>query len=108
NDAYIAGTTNVYTITVTNNGPEDATDVHVSNAIPAGITQFSWTGSNGTSGTNVALDDTIAILPNGDTVTYTITIQIPAGFTGNLTSTAAVTATSTDPTPACTQCVDTN
>src|SRR5690606_18232233 len=108
NDAYIAGASNVYTTTVTNTGPEDATDVHVQNAIPAGITQFSWTGSNGTSGTSVALDDTIATLPNGATVTYTITIQVPAAFTGDLTSTTSVTSASTDPTPACTQCVDTN
>ncbi|HEX8561788.1 MAG TPA: choice-of-anchor L domain-containing protein, partial [Flavobacterium sp.] len=106
--AYFPGTTNVYTVTVTNNGPFDATNVHVTNAIPAGITQFSWTGSNGSSGTNVPLDNTIATLAEGATVTYTITIQIPAGYTGNLTSTANVTSSSVDPTPACLQCSDTD
>ncbi|HEX8268759.1 MAG TPA: choice-of-anchor L domain-containing protein, partial [Flavobacterium sp.] len=106
-DAYFPGT-NVYTITVTNNGPNDATGVHVTNAIPAGITQFSWTGSNGTSGTNVPLDDTIATLPDGSAVVYTLTIQVPPGTTGNLTSTTVVTSTSVDPTPACPQCSDTD
>ena len=105
--AYQPGT-NVYTVTVTNNGPNPATGVHVTNAIPAGITQFSWTGSNGSSGTNIPLDNTIATLADGATVTYTITIVIPPGYTGNLTSTTVVTSTSVDPTPACPQCTDTD
>ena len=107
NDAYLIGV-NTYTVTVTNNGPFDATNVHVTNAIPAGITQFSWTGSNGTSGTNVSLDDTIAALLNGQTITYTITLTVPVTFTGNLTTTTNVTSTTIDPTPACPQCSDTD
>jgi len=37
-----------YTITVTNNGPDTATDVQVSDGIPAGLTFNSYTASQGT------------------------------------------------------------
>ncbi|PZR09767.1 MAG: hypothetical protein DI539_21670, partial [Flavobacterium psychrophilum] len=99
-EIYTAGSNSVYTVTLTNNGPYTASNVVVTNPIPAGITAFSWTGSNGSSGTNTALNNTIPSLAAGQTVTYTITLGVPAGFTGNLSSTASVTTTSTDPVPA--------
>jgi uncharacterized repeat protein (TIGR01451 family) len=105
---YILGSTNVYTVTVHNNGPSSATNVLVTNAIPAGITQFSWIGSNGSSGTNTALSNTTPTLVNGQTVTYTIALQVPLTFTGNLVSTANATSTTPDPIPTCLQCVDTD
>ncbi|WP_290840672.1 choice-of-anchor L domain-containing protein, partial [Flavobacterium sp.] len=108
NTVYVPGTNNTYVVTVTNNGPETAFGVHVVNAIPAGITAFSWTGTNGSSGTNVNLDNTIATLAVGQSVTYTITLGVPAAFTGPLTSATTVTTISYDPTPACTTCSDTD
>ncbi|NMH27126.1 choice-of-anchor L domain-containing protein, partial [Flavobacterium silvaticum] len=108
NVTYVPGSNNVYTVTVTNLGPNDATGVVVSNLIPAGITAFSWSGSNGSSGSNVPLADNIATLTVGSTVTYTITLGVPSGFTGPLTSVVNVTSTSTDPNPACTACSDTD
>ncbi|RZJ73996.1 choice-of-anchor L domain-containing protein, partial [Flavobacterium sp.] len=105
---YIPGTTSTYTVTVTNFGPNAATNVNVQNAIPNGIEYFSWTGSNGSSGVNDPLNNTIANLPVGQTVTYTIWMEIPASMFGPLTSTTAVTSTSVDPNPTCPQCVDTN
>ena len=44
-----------YTITVTNNGPDDATDVQVTDGIPAGLTFNGYTASQGTynSGTEI-------------------------------------------------------
>ena len=105
--AYTPGTTTVYTLTVTNNGPNAATNVVVQNPVPAGITGFSWTGSNGSAGTG-ALNNTIPTLAVGQTVTYTITVVIPASFTGNLVSQASYSPAGTDPTPTCTQCVDTD
>ncbi|TRW21098.1 DUF11 domain-containing protein, partial [Flavobacterium zepuense] len=103
---YVAGSTVVYTVTVTNNGPEAATNVQVNNAIPAGITTYSWTGNNASGST--ALANTIATLGVGQTVTYTVTIVVPATFTGNLVNTISYVANVTDPTPACTQCTDTD
>ncbi len=104
---YTAGGESVYTLTVTNNGPADAVNVEVFNALPDGITDFDWTGTNGSSGTDVNLEDTIATLAAGATVTYTITLQVPAGYDGYLVSTASATVI-TDPDTACEQCVDTD
>ncbi|WP_294818204.1 choice-of-anchor L domain-containing protein [uncultured Flavobacterium sp.] len=104
---YTAGEDSVYTVTVTNNGPADAVNISVLNAIPAGITDFSWSGSNGSSGTDEMLEDTIATLANGDSVTYTITVGIPAAYEGDLVSTASATSLA-DPDTACALCTDTN
>ncbi|MFP9100918.1 choice-of-anchor L domain-containing protein, partial [Flavobacterium sp. RHBU_24] len=105
---YIPGTTNTYTLTVQNSGPAAAANVHVQNAIPAGITNFSWTG-NGAYGVNTALDNTITSLPNGQSVVYTITLEVPEGFTGNLVSTASVATTgSLDTDVSCPACTDTD
>ena len=100
---YVAGAQSIYTVSVTNNGPDLATNVLVQNAIPTGITQFSWTG-NGANGNNVALNNNISFLNVGQSVVYTITATIPASFTGNLVSTAnATTSQSTHP-YMCTMC----
>src|SRR5690606_28047366 len=104
---YTPGAQNIYTITVTNDGLVAATGVHVINAIPAGITGFSWVGSNGSSGTNADLDDTIATLAPGATVTYTVTLDVPAGFTAPLVSEVTYTTTSPEGDTSCTDCTDT-
>src|SRR5690606_22092284 len=36
-----------YTLTITNNGPSNANNISVSEALPPGITIMNWTGSNG-------------------------------------------------------------
>jgi uncharacterized repeat protein (TIGR01451 family) len=98
---YVPGQPTVYTLTVTNNGPTDALNVIVRNLVPLGIdgTAFSWTGSNGSSGAGVPLDDATPVLLNGETLTYTITIQIPTDYASLLISKAEVFATTPDPTP---------
>src|SRR3546814_18258858 len=71
-----------YTITVTNNGPSDAQDVNIVDTAPAGTTITNWTAvvTTGTvtlpavSGTG-DIDETIATLPDGAVVTYTVTVQ---------------------------------
>ncbi|MHA3789789.1 choice-of-anchor L domain-containing protein, partial [Flavobacterium hauense] len=107
-DIYTPGANSVYTVTVTNNGPYAASNVVVSNPIPAGITAFSWTGSNGSSGTNTALNNTLPTLAAGTTITYTITLGVPLGYTGNLASTASVTTSSNDPVPGNNTATDTD
>ncbi|WP_294736194.1 choice-of-anchor L domain-containing protein, partial [uncultured Flavobacterium sp.] len=105
-DVYVAGTTSTYTVTVTNNGPTEAQNVVVQNVIPTGITSFSWTGSNTSSGTDVDLDDTIATLAVGETVTYTINLDVPATYTDALVSEVTVTSDTPDPDATCNDCVD--
>jgi gliding motility-associated-like protein/uncharacterized repeat protein (TIGR01451 family) len=90
--AYITGGTSIYTVRVTNLGPQNTTNVLVTNPIPAGITSFNWNGTNGSSGINVPINNTILSLVAGQTVTYTITMQIPATLTGDLSSVATASS----------------
>jgi gliding motility-associated-like protein/uncharacterized repeat protein (TIGR01451 family) len=95
NYTYVAGTDMVYTITIENQGSEDALNVEVEDIIPTilgmDLTSVSWTGSNGTTGTG-NLTDTIALLLVGDTVSYTISLPIPDGYNETITNNINVTA----------------
>lgn len=94
---YVPGSTNTYTLVVSNSGPSGVANNTVSDPLPTGITTANWTcaGSNGgtciASGTG-AINDTTVNLPVGGSVTYTLTLTIPATFAGPLTNTATVTA----------------
>ncbi len=84
-----------YQVLVYNNGPTPVQDAVVSDPLPAGITDATWTCSaNGLASCGAAsgsgdLLDTPDLQVNGQ-VTYLITIQIPRDFTGDLTNTATV------------------
>ncbi|MDP2160131.1 MAG: hypothetical protein Q8K02_06595, partial [Flavobacterium sp.] len=108
---YTAGQTTTYTITVTNQGPNSATNVVVASAVPAGLDPLlvTWTGSNGSNGTG-DLSDTIATMTNGQVVTYQIVVPIPSNFdqSANLVYMVEVTSATPDPNPACADCIDTN
>jgi uncharacterized repeat protein (TIGR01451 family) len=104
-DAYRPGTTVVYTITATNDGPYVNTLIRPTIPRPAGITTSSWTctGLNGAtcslaSGTNYvgSFPGTLVTnsMPVGSSVVYTFSIQVPSGFTGNLVQTASFPFTS--------------
>jgi uncharacterized repeat protein (TIGR01451 family) len=87
----IPGTTNTYSITVTNNGSSRATSVVVTDLLPDGVTSAIWTGSNGNSGTG-ELIDTIPTLASGESVTYQITFNIAGTATGSLINEVNVTS----------------
>ncbi len=108
---YTAGTTNTYTIKVTNNGPFGATNVNFTDTLPTGITAaniVSIVTANGattslTAGatSGAAINDVINLSAPTDTnsdgifdvfssITYTITIDVPSTYTGDFTNTAAV------------------
>lgn len=103
---YTPGTNNVYTVTVTNNGPSAVTNAPVSDPLPSGITASNWIcsatagGSCGAVSGSGAITSTVS-LPVGGVATYTITMAVPAGQTGALTNTftANTPAGVTDPTP---------
>ncbi|WP_408952121.1 DUF6923 family protein [Lysobacter sp. Hz 25] len=113
NDIYTPGTNVVYTIVVRNNGPFGAQNVHVTDPLPVGITTASWTctGTAGgictASGTG-AINDLTVDLPVGGSVTYLMTVTVPAAFTGPLTNTATVAPGpgTTETTPANNQATD--
>src|SRR5690606_35509136 len=49
-------------------------------------------------------DLTISTLPNGATVTYTVTVQTPPDFTDDLVNAVQVTSPTEDPDPDCPDC----
>jgi gliding motility-associated-like protein/uncharacterized repeat protein (TIGR01451 family) len=110
-NSFVPGQSVVYTITVTNNGPDDAMDVVVIDDAPNNTTITAWTATV-TTGTVILpatngtgnLHQTIAVLPNGATVTYEVTVTTPSNYTGNLINTASVTSSTTDPNPGCPNC----
>jgi gliding motility-associated-like protein/uncharacterized repeat protein (TIGR01451 family) len=111
---YVPGRSVIYTIRVTNNGPSDAAGVNIRDIAPAGTSIGNWsaTVTNGTvslpnTSGNGSLNETIAVFPNGAEVTYEVTLNIPASYSGNLVNTAAVTSGTPDPDPACTACAST-
>jgi uncharacterized repeat protein (TIGR01451 family) len=78
-----------FTITLTNSGPTNATNVAVKDQLPAGLTYVSSTPSVGTynSGTGIW---TVAALATGSNATLQLVARI--GALGSLTNTAQVTA----------------
>ncbi|MGB2984152.1 MAG: hypothetical protein WBC63_09910, partial [Candidatus Bipolaricaulia bacterium] len=91
------GNTITYTITVVNNGPNDATGVEVNDALPAGLTYVSSVPSSGTYD-EVAGLWTIGIITSGDSDTLTITATVDVGVGGQtITNTAIAGSSSFDP-----------
>lgn len=97
NDTYTPGTNVVYTIVVSNNGPFGAQNATVSDPLPVGIATASWTCTGTAGGVcaasgSGAINDATVDLPVGGSVTYLLTVTVPANFTGALSNTATVTA----------------
>jgi uncharacterized repeat protein (TIGR01451 family) len=76
-----------YTITATNNGPDTATNIQITDKIPTGLGNITITPSIGTINGNIW---TIPTLTNGQTATLTITATITA-TQGTITNTATKT-----------------
>ena len=100
---YSPGLDTTYTIVVSNSGPFGVQGATVSDPLPAGITTANWTcvGAGGVCGaaSGVGGISTTASLPVGGTATYTLTMSVPAGFTGDLVNTATVTNPPDSPDP---------
>lgn len=96
-DPVVAGNALTYTVTVTNNGPSTATNVVLTDALPASLTFVSATSSQGTatfaSGT---VTGTLGTLASGASATVTINTTVSSSATGTITNTASAIATQTD------------
>jgi hypothetical protein len=92
---FFPGTTNVYTVVVTNTTGATVNATFADNA-PAGTTITNWTasfsaGSTGSAGPGSGnISESITLLNNG-TATYTITVTVPCTLTGNVENTASIT-----------------
>ncbi|MGH2872843.1 MAG: DUF7507 domain-containing protein, partial [Solirubrobacteraceae bacterium] len=94
---YTPGQSLTYMVTVTNEGPQAADSVTVSDPLPSQLASagFTWTctantGSSCTASGSGYIDDTVDIVENGS-LTYTFAGTVPANATGMLTNTDTVT-----------------
>ena len=88
----------VYTLTVTNNGPADATGVVVTDTLPMGVTYVS--DDCGGSEAGGVFTWNVGALANGANAACNVTVTVDAGAGGDLVNMASVTADNSDPTPA--------
>jgi len=101
-----AGGNVTYTIVAGNAGPSNATNVSLSDALPAGTTFVSATQTSGPSfscltpavGAGGTITCTIATLPAGGSATFTIVLAVTLSVNGTLDNTASAGATTGDPT----------
>lgn len=95
--AVIPNSTMTYTVTVTNTGASPADGTHVDDTIPADFASANWScaSSGGAVCPNASgsgnIDETIAVLPAGGVVTYTITVVATATPSPTVVNTATVT-----------------
>ena len=96
--AVAGGPTFDYVITLTNNGPDAATDVSFSDTLPAGITFVSVTQDTGPAGTcngGPTVACTISLLANGQSAQFTVTVQaLSTVANGTVVSNTATATTS--------------
>jgi uncharacterized repeat protein (TIGR01451 family) len=92
----------VYSIAVTDTGPSDAAGpITVTDPLPTGLTYVSSTSSDGFSCSAAGQDITCATpadvgLPNGDSISLEITVQVASNVTGSVANTATATTPTLD------------
>ncbi|MET8980910.1 hypothetical protein ABZX85_35445 [Streptomyces sp. NPDC004539] len=97
----VPGQTFAYTVTTTNNGPSDARQVAVTDALPAQLAFVSSSTGCTATGQNVTCP-TIATLGNGASQVDTVTVRLSPAYTGNgsdIGNVAVSKAATNDPTP---------
>ena len=94
-DPATAGTDLTYTLTVTNNGPSNATGVVVTDPLPAG-TSFAAADGGGAEASGIVTWN-LGTLANGAVTTLHVTVTIHADRTADLSNSASVAATTSDP-----------
>lgn len=91
------GTTQTYTLTVKNNGPDTAQNVRVADALPAGLTYVSANPECSLVAGTVAC--AVPAMASGDTRTFTVTTKVASSVDSRLVNTATVASDTTDPDP---------
>jgi len=88
-----------YTIVVTNNGPSVATNVVLTDPLPAELTFWALTTTQGTCTPGSTVSCALGTLAAGATATVTITVLVPEPPLPRIRNTASVTADQYDPNP---------
>ncbi|MFN2510104.1 MAG: SBBP repeat-containing protein [Pyrinomonadaceae bacterium] len=96
-DPVAFGSDLTYTINVRNNGELPATNVTVTDTLPAGATVVSTASTRGTCSGTGPITCAIGTLNSGEATTVTIVIKPPA--VRSITNTATVSLTESDPVP---------
>lgn len=97
-DPVALGSNVVYTLTVRNNGPANATGVTVTDTLPAGVTLVSAVPSQGAACTGTAtVSCDLGALAFGAQATVTVTVS--TSTPGVIVNTASVTGAEPDPAP---------
>ena len=103
--AAVPGSTATYLVTATNNGPTGVVGALITDNLPAAFTAATWTcapaNGGGCAASGSGSLSTLADLPSGASVTFTITGIVSPGATGTLSNTATIAPPSgvTDPRP---------
>jgi uncharacterized repeat protein (TIGR01451 family) len=93
------GSTMTYTISVTNSGPDSATNVVVNDNLPTGLQFVSATPSQGSCSGTDPFSCTLGTLASGATATITLQTLVTA-TSGTISNSASVTSATDDPTAA--------
>jgi uncharacterized repeat protein (TIGR01451 family) len=94
-DPVTVGQTLTYTLTASNNGPANATGVTVTDTLPSGVTFVSATPSQGTCSGTTTVTCALGYLNNG--ASATVSIQVTPTAAGDLSNTASIHGSQTDP-----------
>lgn len=95
-DPVFVGSPLTYTVTMTNNGPDGATGVMLTDTLPGGVTFVSAVSTQGSCAEAArVVTCTIGNMANGAMVT--VTIVVTPTVPGVITNTAVVAGTETDP-----------
>jgi len=101
-DPVTAGETLTYTLTVTNNGPDPATGIVLTDTLPSGVTFVSARASQGSCSRSSGI--VICTLSNLGTLhiptaIVNIVVTVDSSTTGSLSNSATVSGNETDPDP---------
>jgi uncharacterized repeat protein (TIGR01451 family) len=92
-----AGGLATYTIVVTNNGPSVATNVVLTDPLPASLTFWGLTTTQGSCTSGATVSCALGTLTAGATATITVTVLVPQAPLPRIRNTASVTADQFDP-----------